>query len=105
MAKKESSESDSVARARQIAEKAKPNMRVVEVVPHSEESQAQADSVTPDMQDAARKYGFKQESLPKPGKNVHIVRMESKRKVDSHVSPTVSLVVDVDKGEVTGATG
>jgi hypothetical protein len=104
MKKKQTVKSDSVSRARQIAEKAKPNMRVVQVIPQQEEAQAAPDAIAPEVEAARRKYGFKAATSAKPAKDLHMVVMEPKQTTDARVAPNkLTLIVDDDK--VVGEQG
>jgi len=86
---------DSAERARQIAEKAKPNMRVVEVAPIADELLATPDAVVPDLDHAHRKYGVKNESET-PSKELHMVTMEPKQASDAGPRRH-TLIVDDEK--------
>jgi hypothetical protein len=85
-------------RARQIAEKAKPHLRAVEVAPVSDELIATADATVPDLEHAQRKYGKKNASRA-PAKELHMVTMEPKRPSDA--GPKRHTVI-VDDEKVVG---
>ncbi len=100
MATKKSLSSDAAAKARQVAEKAKPHMRVVEVAPLSDEQKAVPDAVVPDL---TAKVGAKAAPLQKPVKELHMVVMEPKKATDARAPKKLTLVVDEDK--VVGEQG
>ena len=89
---------DAATKARQIAQKAKPNMRVVDVTPISDELVATPDAAVPDLEHAHRKYGVKVESET-PSKELHMVTMEPKHASDA--GPKRHTVV-VDDEKVVG---
>src|SRR6266516_3786803 len=98
MAKKRTAKFDAISKVRHIAETAKPTMRVVQVIPTSEQIQAEPDAIAPDIEDARRKYGLKPATTEKPSKPLHMVVMEPKRPTDASVTPRrLTLVVDEDK--------
>jgi len=87
---------DAVSRARQIAEKAKPHMRVVEAAPVADEAIPTADATVPDLEHAHKKYAVKTAATPEASKDLHMVTMEPK--IASDEGPKrQTLIVDDEK--------
>jgi hypothetical protein len=104
MAKKRKTESDAASKVRQIAEKAKPNMRVVEIRPTVAGQEATSDAIAQDVENARKKYGLRAAPEAKPTKKLHMVVMEPKQTTDARVAPRkLTLIVDEDK--VVGEQG
>lgn len=95
---------DSVLRAQLIAEKSKPNMKVVEVAALSNDSSfLGSDQSGPELEVVKKKYGLKNNSKP-GGKELHMVVMEPK--VDSaDEKARQRKVVIVDDEKVVGEQG
>ena len=95
-ARKNTVSQDAVLRARQIAEKAKPNMRVVEVMPVADDRIPTADATVPDLDLARKKYSAKSTVTPEPSEDLHMVTMEPK--IASDAGPRRrTLIVDDEK--------
>jgi hypothetical protein len=87
---------NAVSRARQIAEKAKPHLRVVEVAPVADEAVPTADATVPELEQAHKKYAVKAAATPEPSKDLHMVTMEPK--IASDEGPKRhTLIVDDEK--------
>jgi hypothetical protein len=99
MIKKRTVNADATSRVRQIAEKARPNMQVVDVVPASDELQAAPDAIVPEIE-----RGFKAAITKNPAKELHMVVMEPKKGTDERV-PNRKLTLIVDDEKVVGEQG
>ena len=90
---------DAVLKARRIAERAKPHMRVVEVTPIADQLIPTADATVPDLEVAHRKYLVKAAATPGTTKDLHMVTMEPKEASDA--GPRRRTVI-VDDEKVVG---
>lgn len=95
--------SDDASRARQIAEKAYPNMRAVEVVPGIDEIQVAPDATVPDIEHVQRKYGIEPKRGAAPAKDLHMVVLEPRETSDTRGGRQTKTVV-VDDEKVVGAS-
>ncbi len=93
---------DPALKARQIAEKAKPNMRVVEVAPLADEFLATPDATVPDMEHVQKKYGVRTNSDAGSSELLHMVTMEPKQASDA--GPRRRTLI-VDDKKVVGESG
>jgi hypothetical protein len=93
------------SRARQVAEKAKPHMRVVEQPIQDAETLGVApDATVPDDELVQRKYGVIRPDSAVPVNELHMVVMEPKNAVDARTGHLRRTLI-VDDNQVVGEEG